>query len=108
MKPARSLEEYEAAMKATAAPPPNCGQAVRNSDAEPEKAAPPVVVHVQSVNPFAVFTAPIPGRRPGKLSAVGWLGVVSGVLALPLCLVTPVAAVVVGLGVACWFWARRG
>ena len=101
MKPARSLADYEAAMRAPSPPAAHCGHPVRTAP------QPPAAVHVESINPLAALTSPLPGKRPGKLSAVGWLGVLSGLACAPLALFMWQAFVPVLLGVACWFWARN-
>lgn len=64
-------------------------------------------VTMQGIDPFAHLHTPIKGRAEGKLSVIGWLGIGIGVLCLPLMLVNGGAVFGVGMGVACYFWARK-
>jgi|GEM_PF-4214184 len=65
-------------------------------------------VHVGTISPVAMLTAPIPGRSAGKLTLIGKLGTLCGVLSLLLAVASPrVALGGVLLGLASFLWLRR-
>ena len=65
-------------------------------------------VHVGTISPVAMLTAPIPGRAAGNLTLIGKCGVLCGLLSLILVAVSPpMAAAGVLLGVASFLWLRR-
>lgn len=68
----------------------------------------PQATHVATISPVAMLTAPIPGKLNGKLTIIGILGMLCGVLSLLLVMVSPpMAAAGVLLGVASFLWLRR-
>jgi len=87
--------------------------------APPTKDAPPQKVTVTGVDPFATLTADIHGKKAGRISVIGYLGIGVGILFVlgaglmmtqgPGGAEAGVMAALMGVGfiVASYLWARR-
>lgn len=80
---------------------------------------PPQKVVVTGINPLAEFQAEIPGKKKGKITIVGYMGIGLGILLVLVAGLTLLQApdggqtnfliglLGVGLIIACYLWVRR-
>lgn len=90
----------------------HCGRAL-------DETAPPQRVTISGVDPFAAYHTKIQGKKAGRLTVVGYMGIGLGVLFVLTAIAAPamksdggqsaimMALVGIGIAVASYLWVRR-
>lgn len=75
-------------------------------------------IHVKSIDPFAAYHTEIQGKKAGKLSVIGVIGIILGILFIIIGFIgringdmgveaIPIVALGAFMSLGCFSWARR-